>query len=78
MAEEKPSALMSEAMEAYGIKPTHVLSSKDYGNHVVIVTRGGRKVTFARGDKVTKLAQVDLDGEIPEHVRRAREEAKRR
>ena len=63
MAEQ--SKLMSEAKAAYGIKPEHVLSEKEYKDHVVIVTRGGRKISFAPGDKVEKLSQVDLDGVAP-------------
>lgn len=57
--------LMSEAMGAYEIKPGHVLSSKEYKDHVVIVTHGGAKVSFAPGDKVKPLSKVDLDGVPP-------------
>lgn len=60
MAEQ--SKLMSDAMGAYNIKLEHVASSKDYKDHVVIVTKGGRKVSFAPGDKVKPLSPVDLDG----------------
>ena len=63
--EEGPSKLMAEAMKAYGIRQRHVLSSKDYGDHVVIVTKGGSKVSFADGDKVKELTQVELDGVPP-------------
>ena len=63
MAEQ--SKLMSGAMGAYGIKPEHVLSSKEYKDHVVIVTKGGSKVSFAPDDKVEKLTQVELDGIPP-------------
>ena len=63
MAEQ--SKLMTEAMGAYGIKQEHVLSSKEYKDHVVIVTKGGSKVSFAPGDKVEKLSQVALDGVPP-------------
>lgn len=60
-----PSKLMSEAMGAYRIRPAHVLSSKDYGDHVVIVTKGGKKVSYAVGDKVRELTDVELTGMPP-------------
>lgn len=63
MAEQ--SKLFKEAMEAYGIRPEHVMASRDYGNHVVIVTKGGKRVSFAFGDHVNKLRQAELDGQIP-------------
>ena len=64
-APRKPANLTEEAMAAYGIESKHVLSSKDYKNHVVIVTKGGSKVSFAPGDKVAPLSQIDLDGVAP-------------
>lgn len=67
MADEKQerSKLMGEAMGRYGIKPEHILASKDYGDYVVIVTRGGAKVSFTSGDEVKKLSPVELDGVPP-------------
>lgn len=65
-----PSAMMREAMNAYGISPAHVLSSRDYGNHVVIVTKGGAKVSFAPGDLVTKLTEIRLTGVPPPKPRK--------
>lgn len=76
MAEQ--SKLMSEAMAGYGLKPEHVLSSKEYKDHVVIVTKGGRKVSFAPNDKVEKLSQVEMDGQVPESVLKARAARKAR
>lgn len=62
---EKDSALMTEAKRAYGIKPEHVHSQRDEGKYVVIVTKGGKKVSYAAGDTVKKLTQVQLDGVAP-------------
>lgn len=61
-ADAKPSGvsgLTSEAMQAFGIRLDHILASKDYGNKVVIVTKGGSKVIFERGDKVLKLSEAN-------------------
>lgn len=69
---DEQSPLLKEAMEAYGIKPSHVLASREYGDHVVIVTKGGRRASFARGDHVQKLRQAELDGQIPEAGRGGR------
>lgn len=63
--EGKPSELMSEAMAAYGIRKAHLLASRDYRDHVVIVTKGGSKVSFAPGDKVQPLSKIELDGVPP-------------
>jgi hypothetical protein len=57
-----PSALMREALGRYGIKPQHVAGSKDYGDRVVIVTKGGAKVSFTEGDEVAKLSDFQLTG----------------
>jgi len=62
---EGPSKLLREAMGKYGIADKHVLSSRDYGDHVVIVTKGGRKVSFAPGDKVRELTDIELTGNPP-------------
>jgi hypothetical protein len=57
-----PSKLMREALGRYGIKPQHVAGSKDYGDRVVIVTKGGAKVSFTEGDEVAKLSDFQLTG----------------
>ena len=62
---KKASGLLEEAQRAYGIRPEHVLASKEYDDHVVIVTHGGSKVSFAPGDKVVRLSKIDLDGVPP-------------
>lgn len=69
-AKAEPSPLMREGMSAYGIRAQHVLSSRDYGDHVVIVTKGGAKVSFALGDKVVELSRVQLDGVPPPQVKK--------
>jgi len=56
------SKLMREAMDAFRLRMEHVLASKDYDDHVVIVTKGGKKLSFAPGDKVKELAEVDKHG----------------
>lgn len=62
-AENKgPSKLMRAAMDAFGLRPGHILDSRDYDDHVVIVTKGGKKLSFAPGDKVKELAEVDKHG----------------
>jgi hypothetical protein len=61
--DEEPSKLMLEAQRAYGIRDQHVLASKEYKDHVVIVTRGGSKVSFAPGDVVKKLDDAQLHGQ---------------
>lgn len=59
------TALQSEAMEAYGIDPRYVLAcnTDEDGAVAVIVTHGGRKVRFKKGDKPKKLRAVDVTGE---------------
>ena len=57
-----PSRLMREAMDAFKLRMDHVLASRDYDDHVVIVTKGGKKLSFAPGDKVKELAEVDKHG----------------
>jgi hypothetical protein len=64
MAEKERPDLMAEAMEAYGIKPEHVFHQRWSADrkYVVIVTKGGKKVTYTAGDQVRKLSDVELSG----------------
>lgn len=59
------SPLMIEATNAYGIEPWHVLTFRDHGPFVRIVTKGGRRVSFERGDRVAKLSPIELSGSMP-------------
>jgi len=56
--------LIDEACEAYGIDKKHVLDSNFYPEtgEAVIVTNGGAKVRFKKGDEVEKLAPERVDG----------------
>lgn len=63
---EKPNALIIEACKAYGIDQKYVLASridKETGE-AVIVTHGGAKVRFVKGDEVEPLDPVRVDGVI--------------
>jgi hypothetical protein len=59
---KKEKSITEEAMEAYGIDKKHVLASKEYADHVVIVTHGGVKVRFPSEEKITKLTKYQLTG----------------
>jgi hypothetical protein len=74
MAKEKDEAgatgekdLLAMAMEAYGIKPEHIFHRRwiEGLKQIVIVTRGGKKLTYSAGDQPeAKLSAVDLTGEV--------------
>ena len=58
--------LLAAACKAYGISKEHVFASNYYpeAGEVVIVTAGGTKVRFKKGDKVEALEPVRVDGVI--------------
>ena len=67
--DEKDKALIKEAQEVYGISPQWVLASavRKPENVAVIVTFGGKKVIYKRGEAVkTKLSFTEISGELPE------------
>ena len=77
-AEAKPMSkagqkLIDEACGAYGIDQEYVLSSNYYPEtgEAVIVTHGGAKVRYKKGDEVEELAPERVDGisrKKPRHV----------
>jgi hypothetical protein len=54
------SRLMQEALGAYGIKEENILASSEKGDRVVIVTNGGFKAKYEKGDKVKPLTPIQL------------------
>lgn len=55
-------SILEEAMEAHGIKKEHILDSKNYDKHVVIVTKGGYKIKHPGGSNDAKLTKYQLTG----------------
>lgn len=66
MAEaKKENGLIAAGAKAYGIDEKYILSSKVYpGGKVVIVTHGGVKVCWKKGDKAEPLEPIRVDGII--------------
>lgn len=64
--------LLAAALKAYGIGKKFVLSSAYYEDRaeVVIVTRGGAKVRYHKGDEVEKLDPVRVTGINPRAKKR--------
>lgn len=65
--------LIDEACRAYGIDERYVLGSNYYPDtgEAVIVTHGGAKVRYKKGDEVEELAPERVDGisrKKPRHV----------
>jgi hypothetical protein len=65
-------ALIDEACRAYGIGKDYVFASRVDAatGEVVIVTVGGSKVRFKRGDKPEPLNQIRVTGVNPEAKKR--------
>lgn len=63
--------LLAAACKAYGIGAKHVFSSNYYpeAGEVVIVTAGGTRVRFKKGDKVEALEPIRVDGVIRKKMR---------
>lgn len=58
--------LIGEACEAFGIHPSHVLSSGiDDSGAVVIITHGGKKVRWYEGQEVAPLSEIEITGINP-------------
>ena len=79
MTEEKKNkegqSLVKEAMDAYGIRPDDVLKSRidraaGAAGQAVIVTHGGKKVRYARGEKVEPLTEIERKGINPDWAKR--------
>lgn len=71
--------LLSDALMAYGIDKQYVLASKHYPKGrdfqdtrecVCVVTNGGAKVLYRRGDSVEPLNSVAVHGRIPKRPKR--------
>jgi len=62
--------LIAEACRAYGIDKKFVLSSRMDGDAAIIVTQGGAKVQYRKGDEVEKLSPIRVTGVNPENERR--------
>lgn len=62
--EKKDEAIIKEACKAYKIDPKYVLASNFYPEkgEAVIVTYGGAKVRYKKGDEVEPLDPVRVDG----------------
>lgn len=69
--EKKAQAIIDEAAKAYGIAPEYIFSSKccPETGEAVIVTHGGAKVKFCKGDKPDPLDPVQVDGIIRKKMR---------
>lgn len=64
--EKQEKALMAEACAAYGIAPEYVFSSRVAADgEVVILTNGGTRVRYRKGDKVEPLGQIAITGVNP-------------
>lgn len=61
-ADEK---LIADACEAYGIAPKYVLGSAVKDGLATIVTHGGVKVKYRKGDEVEKLPAIKVSGIDP-------------
>jgi hypothetical protein len=60
---DQDAALLAKACEAYGIDPKYVFASNVSADGVVtILTNGGTRVKFRKGDKVRPLDPVAIDG----------------
>ena len=57
--------LFADACEAFGIDAKYLLASKVYGDEVVLVTNGGKKVRYKSGDKVEPLDEIAVTGINP-------------
>jgi len=70
-AKDEGRDLIDEACEAYGINKRYVFSSAYHSDtdEAVIVTNGGAKVRYRRGDKVEALPPVRVDGIIRKKMR---------
>ena len=66
-------ALIEKALKAYGIAPEHAIGTnidRDTGE-AVIVTNGGKKVRFAKGQKdVEPLNEIEISGINPKAKKR--------
>jgi hypothetical protein len=63
---------LKAALEAHGVDPRHVLSSRhDAATGVVIfVTNGGKKVQWKEGEKAASLSEIEITGVNPENAKR--------
>ena len=64
----KATDLVAEARAAYGIAPEFIIGSavrdEDGVKTAVIVTAGGKKVSYTAGQKMEKLEPVEIDGVV--------------
>lgn len=67
---EEEEVLIAAGCQAYGIAPKYVLGSAVRDGVAVIVTQGGSKVRFAKGDKVEALHPVQVTGIAPKPVKK--------
>lgn len=67
----KGQKLIDEACKAYGIDKKYVFSSGYHPetDEAVIVTNGGAKVRYRKGDKVEPLPAVRVDGIVRKKMR---------
>lgn len=63
-------ALIAEACKAYGIAEKYIFSSSVRNGVAVIVTHGGTRVRFAKGDEVEPLGYIQVSGVNPEWGKR--------
>lgn len=68
--EKKQESLVDEACSAYAIDPKFVLASNVVDGEAVIVTSGGSKVRYRKGDTVLPLHPIRVTGVNPENARR--------
>lgn len=60
------AGLIAEACRAYGIAERFVLAAAEAGGTATIVTVGGHKVRYRRGQEVARLTRRQLTGKGPE------------
>lgn len=62
----KLNELQEAAIKAYGIEPKYVLAAGERDGAAVIVTTGGTKVRYARGQAVLPLSARKVTGKGPD------------
>lgn len=62
-------ALVKEACKAYGIDPQHMFASSVKNGEVTILTKGGTRVRYKKGDQVERLDPIKVDGIVRKKMR---------
>ena len=57
-------ALVEEACKAYGIDLQYVFASSVKNGEATILTKGGTRVRYKKGDRVERLDPIKVDGVV--------------